>query len=540
MKSLIKTLIFSVVTGMFLFSCETDILDKQPLNQLASENFWSSEKDAELALAGVYNKASAWSTQTPIIEFDANTDNGIDRKINEVPFSTGMLTPSNSDIKSYWNSSYSHIAACNYFLENIDRIEDIDASSKSEMKAEVRFLRAFVYYNMSQYWGGVPLVIETLTMDEANTVTASTKEAIVTFVLSELDEIIPDLPATRPSSEHGRIIKGAALAIKGRLLMSEKNWAAAGSAFKEIINLGVHSIDPDYMELFNGKKEQSSEIIFSRKYLENEIGNTIQLYYRPNVDGGWHHMNPFQNLVDAYLCVDGKTIEESELYDPLNPVVKNGTYYRDPRLLYTIYFPAVSVINGKKYHGHPDSTTVEGDLFTYDAGMTGYCLRKYINEEYEGDVYSGGSDIPIIRYAEVLLSYLECVIKNNESITQDLLDQTINPVRERESVNMPVVQETDPVKLWDILKRERRVELAWEGLRFWDLIRWGEAVEVLNGPFYGMKITDDPENYDRFRVGPDGNYYVIDLIFKDSDLPWPFPQDELDINANLVQKDNWQ
>ena len=167
-------------------------------------------------------------------------------------------------------------------------------------------------------------------------------------------------------------------------------------------------------------------------------------------------------------------------------------------------------------------------------------MRKYVDEEYTGDVYSGGSDIPIVRYAEVLLSYLECRIKNNDAITQSLLDQTINLVRNRPAVNMPDVTETDRTKLWEILKRERRVELAWEGLRYWDLIRWGEAEEVLNGPFYGIKITDDPANYTRFRVGPDGHYHVTDLVFNASDLPWPFPQDELDINSNLEQKANWR
>lgn len=540
MRALLKSLIFIVGVVMFIVSCETEILDKQPLYQLATENFWTSEKDAELALAGVYNKATAWSTSTTIIEFDANTDNGIDRKINEVPFSNGILNPTTAEIKTYWNTSYSHIAACNNFLENIENIENMDVTKKSQMIAEVRFLRAFVYYNMSQYWGGVPLVTKVLTMDESNSIASSDKAAVVDFVLTELNEIAQNLPATRPTKEHGRIIKGAALAIKGRLLMSENKWAEAATAFKEIVDLGVHSIDPAYMELFNGKKEQSSEIIFSRKYLANEIGNNIQLYYRPNVDGGWHHMNPFQSLVNDYLCVDGKTIEDSEIYDPQYPVVKDGNYYRDPRLLYTIYYPAVSVIKGKTYHGHPDSTSVVGDVFTYDAGMTGYCLRKYVDEEYDGDVYSGGSDIPIVRYAEVLLSYLECKIKNNDAITQELLDQTINHIRTRAAVNMPEVEETDPIKLWEILKRERRVELAWEGLRYWDLIRWGEAAEVISGPFYGMKITDDPENYDRFRVGPDGNYYVTDLKFKESDLPWPFPQDELDINSSLEQKANWR
>lgn len=540
MKSILLSIIYIVFLGAFLSSCETEILDKQPLNQLATENFWNTEKDAELALAGVYNRATTWSTAGTIIEFDANTDNGIDRKINQSPFSQSLLTPTLGEISSYWNNSYREIASCNNFLENIEQLENISDSKKSMLIAEVRFLRAFTYFNMSQYWEGVPLVTKVLNMDESNSVTSTNKETIINFVLTELTEIIPDLPATRPSGEHGRILKGAALAIKGRLLMAENNWSEATATLKEIIDLGVHDIDPDYMELFNGKKEQSSEIIFTRKYLANEIGNSNQLYYRPNVDGGWHHMNPFQSLVDTYLCIDGETIDESELYDPQNPVVKNGNYYRDPRLLYTIYYPAISVINGKKYHGHPDSTNVVGDVFTYDAGMTGYCLKKYVDEGYTGDVYSGGSDIPIVRYAEVLLSYLECVIKSNGTINQQLLDLTINQVRQRESVNMPVVAETNPDKLWEIVKRERRVELAWEGLRYWDLIRWEEAEEVLNGPYYGMKITDDPENYTRFRVGPLGHYYVIDLKFNPSELPWPFPQDELDINTNLEQKANWK
>lgn len=540
MKSLVKIVIYIVGVGMLWTSCDTAILDKQPLDQLATENFWTTEKDAELALTGVYNKASAWSTPSIICEFDDETDNGIDRKINQSPFSQGLITPTLGVIKTYWNNSYSHIIACNNFLENIDRIVDMDENLRAEMIAEVRFLRAWAYYNMSQYWGGVPLVTKVLSMDEANSVTSDTKESIVEFVLSELTDIVPDLPATRPSSEHGRIVKGAALAVKGRLLMSEKRWSEAAAAYKSIIDLGAYQIDPQYMELFNGMNEQSSEIIFTRKYLENEMGNANQLYYRPNLDGGWHHMNPFQSLVDAYLCVDGKSIEESDLYDPQHPVVKNGENYRDPRLLYTIYYPGISVLKGKVYQGHPDSTTVVGDVFTYDAGMTGYCLRKYIDETYTGDVYNGGSDVPIIRYAEVLLSYLESKIKNGDPIDQALLDETINQVRTRAAVNMPIVEETDPTKLWQILKRERRVELAWEGLRYWDLVRWGEANEVLNQPAYGIKLTDDPANYTQYRVGPNGHYHVTDLIFHPDELPWPFPQDELDINTSLQQKDNWK
>lgn len=542
MKAYTKTIINTLfVSCLFLVSCEEGVLDKQPLDQLSTSNFWTTAEDVSLALAGVYNKATTWSSADQICEFDKNTDNGIDRKVNESYFSYGNLNPATSEIKSLWNNSYREIAGCNYFLENIERVESLNADKKAQMIAEVRFLRAFTYFNMSQYWGGVPLVTKLLTMEESITISSATKEEVVGFVLTELETIENDLPVTRPSSEHGRIVRAASLAVKGRLLMAEKMWAEAASAFKAIIDLGVHKIDPLYAELFNGKNENSSEIIFSRKYLAGEIANSTQLYYRPSVDGGWHHMNPFQSLVDAYLCVDGKTISESDLYDPMFPIVKNGVNYRDPRLLYTIFYPGISTIKGRVYHGHPDSTTVIGDVFTYDAGMTGYCLQKYVDNDYTGDVYSSGVDIPIIRYAEVLLSYLECKISSGGAVDQSLLDLTINAVRSRASVQMPAVAETDPEKLMLILKRERRVELAWEGLRYWDLIRWGEAVEILdNKPQYGIFLTNNPANYTRFPVGANGHYFVINLKFKATNIPWPFPQDELDINTSMSQKDNWK
>ena len=542
MKAHIKIIIHVFfISCIFFVSCENGILDKQPLDQLSTENFWTTANDVDLALAGVYNKATTWSSADHICEFDDNTDNGIDRKANQAFLVYGTLNPATSDIKSYWNNSYREIAGCNYFLENIEKVESLNAAKKAQMIAEVRFLRAFTYFNMSQYWGGVPLATKLLTMDESITINSSTKEEIENFVLSELTAIENDLPATRPSGENGRIIRSAALAIKGRLLMAQKKWADAATAYKAIIDLGVHKIDPLYEELFNGKNEGSNEIIFARKYLAGEIANSTQLYYRPSVDGGWHHMNPFQSLVDAYLCKDGKTIQESELYDPMYPVVKNGVNYRDPRLLYTIFYPGISTIKGRVYQGHPDSTNVIGDLFTYDSGMTGYCLQKYVDNGYTGDVYSSGVDIPIIRYAEVLLSYLESKINAGGSIDQNLLDLTINAVRSRASVQMPAVTETNPATLMNILKLERRVELAWEGLRYWDLNRWGEASAIMdNKPMYGIFLTSDPANYTRFPVGPNGNYFVITLKFKSTNIPWPIPQDELDINTSMTQKDNWK
>jgi len=156
MKANIKAIIITFfISCIFFISCEESILDKQPLAQLSTENFWTTPEDVDLALAGVYNKATTWSGSDHICNFDRNSDNGIGRNTNNAFLTNGSLTPASSQIISYWNNSYREIAGCNYFLENIEKVESLDAAKKAQMIAEVRFLRAFTYFNMSQYWGGV-------------------------------------------------------------------------------------------------------------------------------------------------------------------------------------------------------------------------------------------------------------------------------------------------------------------------------------------------------------------------------------------------
>lgn len=523
-----------LAVGILLSGCEDSLLDKQPLTQLSADKFWNTQRDAEIALAGVYSLTggTSWRGQTNMVFLDVITDNGSRASLDLalLRLTEGQLVPTNNDVTAFWNNSYQQIIKCNNFLSKIERV-DMDEGEKNEMISEVRFLRAWEYYNMSQYWGSVPLVTTVLTMQEANTVTRAPKEEIVSFVMTELAEAAQNLPETRPSSEHGRIIKSAPLAVQGRLLMSEERWEEAASVYSQIIDMGIHFIDPQYGELFDGSKEESPEIIFTSKFIENQVSNNLQLIIRPNMDGGWHFINPYQNLVDSYLSIDGETIESSPIYDPQNPFEN-----RDPRLYQTILLPSFSEFDGKAYHGHPDSTSNGDQIGGQDPGMTGYSLKKYVDEDYQGDLYTGGSDIPIIRYAEVLLSYLEAEIKRGAPISQNLLDQTINEIRGRASVGMPPVTETNPDQLWEVLKRERRIELAWEGLRYWDLLRWREAHIKLNQRFYGMKLTDDPANFTRFPVNEEGYYFVRQLNFRENvDYQWPIPQDELDINTNLQQ-----
>ena len=160
-------------------------------------------------------------------------------------------------------------------------------------------------------------------------------------------------------------------------------------------------------------------------------------------------------------------------------------------------------------------------------------MRKYFDESYNGDLRRYGVNIPIIRYPEVLLSYLEAKLENGEAITTALLDQTINAVRGRSSVNMPRITETNPDKLRPVLRNERRVELAMEGIRYWDLRRWGIAHEVLQGKIYGApfpgRVKVDADGHQ----DPYGRWYVNKWNFREQDYKWPIPQSEQNINPNL-------
>lgn len=517
--------------------CQDDLLDEQPLAQLSEASFWASESDAKLALTGVYNGSNvgtnAYNNEL-LIMASFTDDSGYKHGAVGVIYS-GYMTPADvMVVRSIWQRSYRTIFKANYFLENIEAVE-MDPALKAEYVAEVRFLRAYEYFYMSVLYGGVPLITNVLTIEEANNQTRNSLEEVVNFAIDELTAAAADLPATRPENEKGRILKAAPLAVKGRLQMIHNKWGEAAATYKEIIDLNAHIIDPRYKAIFEEVGENSSEIILSTNILAGLYGNAQnQLNYHPEYFGGYSEDNVYQNLVDAYLMNDGLPIEESPLYDAANPFDN-----RDPRLYASVFLPEYTEFRGELFIQHPDRTNLGiGTL----VGATGYGWKKYVTEDYTGDQSSSGDDIIHIRYAEVLLSYLESKLENGDVITQDLLDQTINQVRGREAVGMPAVTETNSDELREIVRRERRVEFALERLiRYMDIRRWGIFVEVLDRQFYGMKITDDPENYTEVPVETTGKYRghvkILDKrgTIKPEMALLPIPLSEIDINPKLEQ-----
>lgn len=517
-----------------------DILDKDPLDSLSTGTFWKTENDAMLGLTGVYKVAGGlqqsnydlWSQLGCLYLFEATTDNGFEKDNQVTDFNNGSLASTYGPVKSLWANTYTHISRCNNFIDNIDAVA-MNPDKLAQMKAEVKVIRAYDYFNLYFYWSDVPLTTHVLTVNEANNIPRNTKSEVTDFVITELQEAIPKLPVTRPDSEHGRITKGGALAILGRVLMAEKRWAEAKDVYKQIMDLGIYIIDPRFKVIFEEKGESSKEHVLVSVRMQDVYGTPMLRGCHGFSYGGYHWFSPYNELVEEFECIDGKPISESPLYDPENPYNN-----RDPRLDKTIGINGRTVFKGKLYISHPDSSAVKYQDQVTRRPWSGYLLHKFSDADYTGTITEYGGDFPMIRYAEVLLSYLESCIESGTPITQDILDATINKVRGRAEIQMPSVTETDPAKLTTILRRERRVELAWEGLRLYDLFRWRIAHNKLKGTFTGMKVCPaaNAATYKTVKVDAKGYYFCEETTFRENvDYLWPIPQSERDVNPNLTQ-----
>ncbi len=537
-----KTSPLQLVLILFLIligaGCTDEFFDKQPLDQASDATFWKTAGDAELALVGCYYTGAGWKgedfwTPRSLLYLDLMAGLGSEKELIPDHVTDGTLTSSYWVTQGYWNHAYEKIATCNNFLDHVAEIE-MDETQKAMYAAEVRTLRAYEYFNLSLFFGDVPLIQSLLTIEEANSVSRTPRADVWAFLEKELKESIPSLPSSRPDSENGRITSAAALGILGRLQMLEEKWTDAAESYKAIMDYDYYTIDPKYRELFLVENELSREFILSSQYIKDTYGHVLLTYQLPEAWGGWHQFSPFNELVKEYECIDGKPITESPLYDPNNPYDN-----RDPRLDATVMINERTVFRGKTFVSTPGSDSPDRkDKYPV---WSGYCILKFLEDDPTHNQWSYGGNFSIIRYAEVLLGYLESKLESGATIDQALLDETINKVRGREAVQMPPVTTTDPTELREIIRRERMVEFAFEGLHYYDILRWGIAAEKLNQQFTGMKLTNDPASYTDYPVDEEG-YFIMpqQRAFKEGiNELWPIPQSERDINSNLSQNNGY-
>lgn len=464
-------------------------------------------------------------------------------------------------IDNQWKALYNVIHDANSLLENYseERMERFKWSPNYEENIEktrnylneVIALRALYYFELAKRYKDVPLLLKTYDLDEVNKVEKTPFSKIVDFIVKSCDEVAYKLPTDYANfyNETGRVTQGAALAFKARTLLYAASplfvegdpaeaWKKAAKASLDIINLGVYNLpqidkDPLYDKNGGNLVLTSPQLIFEAR---NGDSNSFEQRNWPIgfADGTNSGNTPTQNLVDAYEMKDGT------VFDWNNPNHVSNIFYdaqgketRDPRFYMTI------LCNGMKYKGTLIET-YEGGRFgkpIVGASMTGYYLKKLMNETVSLDPTNQikkPHHFPTFRYAEVLLNYAEAM---NEWKGPEYTDKEFN-LSARQALNMvraaagmPDVTAIGQEDFREKVRNERRVELAFEDHRFWDIRRWkiGDVVKDI----YGINIQNDNGHfiYKKERIQ--------NRIWKDKMYLYPIPQNEIYINPNLTQNPGW-
>ena len=512
-----------IMLAFALSSCKKDFLDLQPLDEYSETSLWTSVEDAEAALNGCYN---GWESGEWIYYIDCASDNAFNPYPWEGYSMMGnmvLLTPTNTGINR-WN--FNTIQKVNWFLANIDKVT-MDDELKDRMKAEARFLRAYKYVIMTQAYGDVPLLTANITPEEANGIGRTPKAEVVKFILDELADLPQSLPESYSGEDVGRITSGAAWALKARTELYNGMFAECIASCNQVI--GKYELFSSFPDLFRIQHENNSEIILDVQFVQNFNSLGVGVL-PPQTSGGWWSVNPTQSLVDEFEMINGKTIDDpTSGYNPDDPYQN-----RDPRLQYTIVVP------GALYDGAYFDPLNPSSYDYYAAyNYTGYAGKKFTSNLSDfTDMWNTGLNIPVIRYAEVLLMYAEAKVENGEidNSVYDALDQV------RERAGMPVVDRVayaSQPDLRELVRRERRVELALEGLRWFDVQRWKIAEEVMDGPVYGSRLgTVDPDTGE-LDLNDDRILSEQRSFDESKNYLWPIPQSQIDINKNLTQNSGY-
>lgn len=537
----------ALVSLLLLPACD-NILDVQPLDQPSDQTFFSNGDELELAVNAAYRNLTFNVGGGPFeAVLEGATDIGWVRQnpdgIQDI--GRGGHDSQTSLIRRAWVNYYQGISKANNLLQNMERAQDAtNPNLYSRIEGEARFLRAYFYHRLVELYGDVPLITELQTLEEAE-VARTPKQEVVDFILADLDAAAAKLPVTYPASEKGRATKGAALALKSRVALYNERWDVAAAAAQEVMNLGVYELHDDYQSLFTYAGENSPEMILQYGYLIGVNTHQLPQYVQTRNVSGWSVFIPQQTMVDSYEMIDGKTIDESPLYNPARPFEN-----RDPRLQASIVVPG-SEMGGYRFETHPDSTEtwnyvtqswVENkDVTNPYASFSGYVWRKFMDPIDLATLQQSELDWPLIRYAEVLLNYAEAKVEAGQ-IDQSVYD-ALNSVRERAGV--PAVTAGTQNELREVIRRERKVELAFEGFRLFDIRRWQIAETAMPHPVLGRPKREYKETYvPKFDANGIPNYsaYQADLRFVEDrsfnparDYLWPIPQSEMDVNTKLVQ-----
>lgn len=541
-KLLLQLLLCSILSA-----CSSK-LDLVPETAITDASFWKTSADLISACNALY-------LSLPVIA------NNYEDNYSDIAFATApnsvsdgsRLAPATS---SDWSNNYTLIRRSNTILEKASGVTG-DQAIVNKAKGEASFFRGWAYFELVKRFGDLPLILRTFDLgDTLNLAKRSPREAVIKQIFTDLDYAISVLPETdvQPAADYGRITKGAALSFKSSVALFEgtrqkffaygnsaENLKIAVDAAGAVISgskydLYKHPTKPDssyfYLFQFVGEGKQNRENVMVRLYGKDVITKISTHNVSGNIEQAY--ITPTRALLDMYLYKDGLPIEKSGLAQPQTTTLSQFAN-RDPRA-------SMSVFNKNLWY----ATNYYVPNFSFS--VTGYKVSKWFNKpDWDNGSFT---DFAIIRYAEVLLNYAEAVYELNGSISDEVLNNTINKIRNRsgKSTVAPLSNAFVTANGLDMrteIRRERTIELAMEGKRYWDLLRWKTAETELTKPIIGSKYLPlEQGTLKNPNLTADG-FIIVQAADKRKFLPgrdylWPIPTTEFAFDPNLLPGNpNW-
>lgn len=580
MKLYIKYLTIGLMATTMLASC-ADILDKKPLTEISDNDLWSDPALLKAFVNSRYNQVGvngAESMQSSIVdETELTWLRGCETH-NFARLSPTDLGRMNGawwgwDNRS-WSTKWTNISNCNIFFERVDNVAFTDETEKTKLVGQVRFIRAFEYWDLIARWGAMPIITKSFSINDREEIVGqkrNTYKECIDFLVSELDQAAKELPANWSGDDYGRATSVAALALKSRILLyaasplmnedvkipevgyttpEPDRWQKAAKAATEALdaaqNAGyeLYNLNGDpsknYQLIFMDNTAANKETLFARMGTSSADGESISScdqYNNPNGYGGWGGNCPLQELVDAYEVVKDGVASK---FDWNNPEEKANPYAnRDPRFYATILYDGAKWMtrnvetyfdvdgNGNITGGGKD-TKFGND--SWNASPTGYNMKKFMDEGYALNSWNFCARNWIhLRMAELYLNKAEALYYTGD---EEGAREAFKPVRQR--AGMPAVTATG-TDLLEAIKNERRIEFAFEEHRYFDVRRWKEAPKYFGSTVHAITIKKYPDGKKTYEVDKLRSDVGGDRKWDDKMYWLPIPKSEMDKNPNLVQ-----
>jgi hypothetical protein len=537
--SKIKYQLLFLVSFLLLGACSEDYLNPEPRTVYTETEIWKTMENTYLYINGFYKPIYEYGPFgvkyagvalndgfSDIVKYNQHVMGANGGDVNKTILSS-IISPNNPVLSDY-SYEYNRIRRINEFLFGLENYATYDEADKTLMEAQARFFRGFLHFMLVRSHGGI-IIRDYIDGPNEAFKARSTESECYDFIIKEMDFAAANLPREWDNADLGRLTRGGVLGYKSRVLLYAERWQDAVDAAEEVIKEegDLYQLESDYDKVF--KTKDSKEGVLSYRF-GGTLGHGFHKLYSPKGDkseGVIGIAGPTLEMVDSYRMADGSEFDWNNPDHAANPYEN-----REPR------FYASVLYNGASWKGRTIETFVGGtDGFEpYGAQQsaggttTGYYIRKMIDEDAPMDGVSSQTWYEV-RYAEVLLNHAEAL---NELGRGAEALVSLNKVRER--AKLPKITVTDKEALREIIREERKVELAFEGHRLWDLRRWRIAVDVLDGKrMHGTKITKDGDAFTFETVECDDR----NRVFKESYYKLPVPQSEIDNNPLCKQTPLW-